>query len=119
MIMVYISFYIIFTIFLQEIVDTKTFKQQSTYCDCKENAGQVKSSKSVKNTSNSGKTTKSLIHASKTYENPDKCNVSLVSPKMIINPYKQLIQNSVQQKPFNSFYLKCAACLAVAEEVRW
>lgn len=51
------------------------------------------------------------------YESTDKCNYTLVSPKKVINPYKALMMNIVPQKPFGSFYLKCTACLAVANQV--
>lgn len=51
------------------------------------------------------------------YETYDKCNYTLLVPRKIINPYREAIANFVPQKPFGSFYLKCAACLAVANQV--
>ncbi|KAG5887599.1 hypothetical protein JTB14_025758 [Gonioctena quinquepunctata] len=52
-----------------------------------------------------------------TYATYDQCNFTLIVPKKVINPYKNEFQNLVEQKPFGSFCLKCAACLAVAEQI--
>ncbi|XP_018563453.1 uncharacterized protein LOC108904863 [Anoplophora glabripennis] len=57
------------------------------------------------------------VNKRKLYETHDKCNYTLVSPKRIINPYRTILMNIVPQKPFGSFYLKCAACLAVANQI--
>ncbi|XP_057655311.1 uncharacterized protein LOC130893322 [Diorhabda carinulata] len=46
-----------------------------------------------------------------------QCNYSLKNPKIVINPYKEQIENLVQPKPFASFCLKCAACISVANEI--
>nr|XP_023013643.1 uncharacterized protein LOC111503538 isoform X1 [Leptinotarsa decemlineata] len=53
----------------------------------------------------------------KTYATYDQCNFSLIAPKKVINPYKKEIENLVQQKPFGTFCLKCATCLAVADQI--
>lgn len=47
----------------------------------------------------------------------DDCNFTITKPKVVINPYKNQIKNLVRRKPFGSFCLKCAACLAIADEV--
>ncbi|CAG9857867.1 unnamed protein product [Phyllotreta striolata] len=44
-------------------------------------------------------------------------NFTLIKPKLVINPYKEKIQNFVRRKPFGSFCLKCAACVAIAREI--
>lgn len=114
--MFFILLYIIFSTLFKHVEGAQPFKP--SYEDCHKklsHLSQVKSTASIK--SGSFKKKESLIDASKTYASLDQCNYTLVAPKMLINPYKLLIQNTVQQKPFNSFYLKCAACLAVAEEV--
>ncbi|KAL1513018.1 hypothetical protein ABEB36_002503 [Hypothenemus hampei] len=46
------------------------------------------------------------------------CNTTLRNPRKIINPYKELLQSRVAQKPFGTFCVKCAACLAVANEIQ-
>lgn len=51
------------------------------------------------------------------YSDDCKCNHTLITPKSVINPYKKEVENVAQNKPFGSFCLKCAACIAVAEEV--
>ncbi|KAJ8955097.1 hypothetical protein NQ314_006980 [Rhamnusium bicolor] len=58
-----------------------------------------------------------LIIQHDTYDSYDRCNLTLVAPKKVINPYKTEMRNFVPQKPFGSFYLKCTACLAVAHQI--
>lgn len=96
--MLYTIFYIILTLFtIFERANSSFNRQSSTKCNVKHNK---------------------LMDVSETYAEQDLCNFTLAAPKMIINPYKLGIQNLVHQKSFGSFFLKCAACLAVAEQVR-
>ncbi|KAH1005175.1 hypothetical protein HUJ04_006205 [Dendroctonus ponderosae] len=46
------------------------------------------------------------------------CNLTLPKPKKVINPYKKQLSNRVAPRAFGSFCIKCAACLAVANEVQ-
>ncbi|XP_050303373.1 uncharacterized protein LOC126741097 isoform X2 [Anthonomus grandis grandis] len=46
------------------------------------------------------------------------CNITLPKPKKIINPYKEQLNSKVPPKPFGTFCIRCAACLAVANEVQ-
>lgn len=46
------------------------------------------------------------------------CNDTLVKPKKVINPYRELLLSKVPPKPFGNFCAKCSACLAVAQEIQ-
>lgn len=103
--MVYNMFYIIVLIFFIHVEENKAWRTDldesdtgsyESFYSCEENI---------------------IVDAKSTYS--DQCNLTLPSPKMIINPYKLIIQNHVGKKAFNSIYLKCVSCLAVAEQVRY
>lgn len=115
--MFYIFLYIILCTLFKHLESAQPFNLFNE--DCRKKASQLSHIKSATSIQSSGSIKKqdSLIDASKTHASQDQCNFTLVAPKMVINPYKSIIQNVVPQKPFNNFFLKCAACLAVAEEV--
>lgn len=48
-----------------------------------------------------------------------KCRYRIsTTGRVIINPYKNIKENLTKPKEFGSVYLKCAMCLAVAEQVQ-
>lgn len=115
--MFYILLYIIFCSIFKHLESAQPFKISSENCHKKTSQLNLRKSTTAIQSSSSFKKKESLIDASKTHASLDQCNFTLVAPKMVINPYRLIIKNTVQQKPFNNFYLKCAACLAVTEEV--
>lgn len=46
------------------------------------------------------------------------CNLTLPKPKKVINPYKEQLTNRVAPRAFGSFCMKCAACVAIANEIQ-
>lgn len=114
--MIYIYIYFIFTTFFVELVEAaKPFKRPSS-SECSKKSSIVKSIGSIKSSHQFNKEGE-IIDASEAYAGPQHCNFTMIAPKLIINPYRMTIQNLVQEKPFGSFHVKCAACLAVAEQV--
>ncbi|KAJ8960630.1 hypothetical protein NQ318_013922 [Aromia moschata] len=59
----------------------------------------------------------SLVVEQQRFEYFGQCDFTLISPKKVINPYRARMENHVPQKPFGSFYQRCAACLAVANQI--
>lgn len=112
--MLYTIFYIIFTTIFTGSEHIQLFGMNSPEESNSETSYFSAISSQFSNKEDKGK----LILAIEIYANQNQCNFTLNAPKMVIQPYEFKNQNSVYQKTFSNIYLKCAACLAVANEVR-